>query len=473
MQRLITRARCATLLVLVLCLPVLAPAADRGIIDAALRSVPPHSAFGVALWRLGDGTELYAYDAAAPRRLASVAKLYVSAGALLALGPEHRLRTRIYSLGPLRAGVAPGLLIVGGGNPCLDEHFTDGEPERIFSDWIGQLQAAGIRSVDGPVLVDGSLFQGPERPLTYPQDHANLQKWYSAPASAFAWLDNCIEVQVRPGSPGGPARVLIRPDSPRITVINKTSTVASQSRPRLIVSRAHHENRIIVSGSYAKPTAWFPLAIHADADLLHADHFCGRLLEAGITAPRMSQPGLLVEHPAAELLIEHSDPLLPAVDILNTRSLNVYGEQLLRLVAVARGAPGSIADGCRETNAVLREAGVAVDDLILLDGSGLSYDNRASARGVCRLLHRMHNHRHGSAYRASMKRMDTAGVTAHVKTGTLSVARCLAGYFDRGGERYAFAILVERERASGGWSAQARRAYTTILDALVRAVPGP
>ena len=40
-----------------------------------------------------------------------------------------------------------------------------------------------------------------------PQDQDNQQRWYSAPASAFAWNDNCIEVRVVPTRVGERASI--------------------------------------------------------------------------------------------------------------------------------------------------------------------------------------------------------------------------------------------------------------------------
>jgi D-alanyl-D-alanine carboxypeptidase/D-alanyl-D-alanine-endopeptidase (penicillin-binding protein 4) len=363
----------------------------------------------------------------------------------------------------------PGLLIEGGGDPCLDEHFTEQQPERVLADWVTRLQAAGIRRIDGPVLVDGSLFVGPQRPPTYPQDHRNLQQWYSAPASAFAWLDNCIEVQVRPATTiGQPAEVLIRPNSPRIQIVNKSRTVAKVAKPMLLVTRAHHANQLTVSGDYDRPTAWFPMAIDLDADLLHADHFCQLLRQAGLAVPERSERGLLSEQPQAQVLIDHSSALAPALTILNQRSLNLYGEQLLRLVAIARGLPGSVDQGCQAVADTLAEVGFELAGLSLLDGSGLSYENRASARAVCELLRGMLAQAEGPLYRSTLKELQQDGVTLQVKTGTLAVARSLAGYFDRNGRTYAFAILIERVEEKGVWLSKAKTACDSILSALLR-----
>lgn len=442
-------------------------------IAAALTTCPRGSLVAVSLHEIGQANARFTHHAEQQLRLASVTKLFVSAAALHELGPDYHFTTRLYALAALdAAGACPGLLIQGGGSPCLDEHFSNGQPEAIFDAWINALRARGLQRVDGPLLVDHSLFTGPISPPTYPQDHANQQQWYSAPAAAFAWLDNCIEVRVRPGPLGAAALVDLRPASPRIEVINKTRTVGAVKRPRLLVQRAHHSNTITVSGAYATTTAWFPMAIHEQPNLLHADHFRSRLIAAGIpVAATISASGLLQDHPTAVLLHEQRDPLLPALAILNQRSLNVYGEQILRLIGAQRHGSGSISAGNRAVEEVLqRECGLDPATFAIFDGSGLSYDNRASAEATCKLLRTMAEGPHAHAYHASLKTMEVGHPpqTVHCKTGTLAVARCLAGYFDQGPRRFAFAILLNRDRgARGNWSSQAKRAYLRILAAMI------
>jgi serine-type D-Ala-D-Ala carboxypeptidase/endopeptidase (penicillin-binding protein 4) len=460
-------------LLVLICLSTALTALDTSGIERAIARLPRGTEASVMLQALRNGKPLFRHHAYEQRHLASVTKLFVSAAALLELGPNHYMHTRIYALGTIVDGSCPGLLMLGGGSPCLDEHFTDGQPELIFQDWIARLRALGISRINGPVLVDGSLFSGPAKPPTYPQDHSNQQKWYSAPASAFAWLDNCIEVQVRPAQPGEAALVLLRPNSPRIPLRNTGKTVAKVSRPKLLTSRAHHSNQINVSGQYDRPTAWFPMAIHEQADLLHGDHFCYLLRASGIQAPRQCEAGLLTDHPDAQVLIDHRDPLGPAIHILNTRSQNFYGEQILRLLGVARAQEGSIDAGNRALQAILAEyLHLPADSFTVVDGSGLSYDNQASAVAVVQLLHGMAGSQHAGEYRASLKDYKLGKRQAQVKTGTLRVARCLAGYFQVADQHYAFAILLNRGKASGAWLMPAKRGYEQILKAMFVAVGG-
>lgn len=82
----------------------------------------------------------------------------------------------------------------------------------------------------------------------------------------------------------------------------------------------------------------------------------------------------------AAVLGEVASP--PVVDLVQNAlriSDNVLAETLLREVAVARGAEPSFAGGSRAVADALREAGLAVGATRMVDGSGLSTEDRVSA----------------------------------------------------------------------------------------------
>lgn len=457
------------LLLLLLPTMVHLTAADLGPrLTPLLARVPTGAGVGILVVDLADDSTVFARDADEPLRLASLTKLPVALGALEILGPRYRFQTTVHFLGPLVDGTVSGLGIVGGGDPCLDEHFTERDPDRVFTAWIAALRERGLEHIDGDLVVDGSLFRGPIVPPTYPQDAEDRIRWYSAPASALAWNDNCIEVRVRPGRVGGPAQVEVRPRSSRITVDNRTRTAAAAAS-RLIVTRAQDANRVIVSGTYAKTTAWYPLAIHSDPDLLAGDHFAALLGDAGI---EVTGSVVLGQVPAeAEPVVIQENPLWPALDILNQRSQNFYGEQLLRLYGVRRRDEGSITAGATALRELLdRDLGLPGRTFAIVDGSGLSYANRGSARFVCQVLGRARDRKDGERFVATLKEKWSGKIRCRVKTGTLAVARNLAGYIDLEDRRYAFAIILDRaEAASFSWAVRLR---DQLFHEIVRGLAG-
>jgi D-alanyl-D-alanine carboxypeptidase/D-alanyl-D-alanine-endopeptidase (penicillin-binding protein 4) len=437
-------------------------------VTEALAALPAGAEASISVVDLADGRLVYRRRGDRAGAMASLTKLFVSAAALVELGPEYRFSTRLVGLGPLTAGGLPGLGIIGGGDPCLDEHFTDREPDRIFLGWIETLRDLGVQRIAGDLVVDNRWFSGPIRPDTYPRDDDNLQQWFSAPASALAWNDNCIEVRIRPGIPGKAAIVELRPVSPRITVENLAKTATAPVPDRLLVRRAADANRVIVTGTYDSVSAWYPMAIHGDPDLLAADHFAHLLRQAGIALDGEVRLGA-VDPAAGQELLRQESPLGPALGILNQRSQNFYGEQIIRALGQAQYGEGSITAGCRAVGKVLAtEPGI--EGMVIADGSGLSYGNLASTDTITALLYGMHAGKHGAIYRDTLKEMWCGKVRCRVKTGSLAITRGLAGYIPGpdGTAGCAFALVLHRDRcASFDWAGGLRdRLFRAIVTAV-------
>ena len=457
-----------SLLLLFLALGQSALAADlRADLDRLLATIPAGGRSAVVVYDLATSKLLYGVRGGESLAPASVAKLIVSAAALLELGPQWTFTTTVHALGPVRDGALPGLGVIASGDPCFDTHFHP-DPDAPFKAWAAALRGRGVTRIAGDLVIDTSRFSGPIRPATYPADHENQQSWYSAPASAFAWNDNCIEVRVVPTKPGEACTVAVRPRSSRIAVRNLTRTVAGRGDTVLTIDRASDANAITVSGAYGRANDWFALAIHSDPDLLAGDHLRAVLADAGI--PLLGRVVIGPVPPDAETVATTSSPLGPAVTILNRNSQNFYGEQILRVLGQRRRQEGSITAGCLAVQDILRQhLGQDLSGWTLLDGCGLSYGNQACADFLIRLLAQMDASPVARDFRASLKVEPAGKTTALLKSGTIAIARCYAGYIERSnGTRVAFAILLNKGQAkSMAWGVTLRK---KLLEAICKGV---
>ncbi len=144
-----------------------------------------------------------------------------------------------------------------------------------------------------------------------------------------------------------------------------------------------------------------------------------------------------------------SDPLARLVDTMNRYSSNFWAEVLAKRLGVeAAGQPGSIAKGASAIRGFATAWGVEVR---AHDGSGLSYANRVSPRGLTRLLETAENLPWGPALREALPepgqgtlRGRLKHVRLHAKTGTLSSISALSGYvwLRRTGSWASFSILT-------------------------------
>lgn len=159
-----------------------------------------------------------------------------------------------------------------------------------------------------------------------------------------------------------------------------------------------------------------------------------------------------------ELAAIASPPLVEAIVPINTRSHNAFAELLLRHLGAELANDPTAAGGARAVLGWASETGVAGEGLALVDGSGLSRSDRASARAIVALLVAMH--RRGPSFEATLAIAGTSGTLqkrllgddtrARVigKTGTLAEVAALSGlvhnrHDDR---RVAFAIVQNGAR---------------------------
>ncbi len=238
----------ATLLFLAACTPVFAQRrAEFAAQVAKIISKPlyRHATFGIEVYSLDTGKVVYAKNAQQLFTPASTTKLVTEGTALELLGPNFRFHTRVYRTGPIAAdGTLHGdLILVGSGDPNLSGRIrpngtlawenwdhtyggsrytraVPGDPLLVIHELAKKIAAAGIKRIDGQVLVDATLF---------PEGAAELGT--GAIISPVVVNDNLIDVTVTPGvKPGDPVNIHVSPQSAYAQFINQATTGAPGSK---------------------------------------------------------------------------------------------------------------------------------------------------------------------------------------------------------------------------------------------------
>jgi D-alanyl-D-alanine carboxypeptidase/D-alanyl-D-alanine-endopeptidase (penicillin-binding protein 4) len=177
--------------------------------------------------------------------------------------------------------------------------------------------------------------------------------------------------------------------------------------------------------------------------------------------------------PAATLLHTHeSEPLAEIVRDINKFSNNVMARQLyLTLAAELGGAPAQSDSAARAISQWMVFKGIGSDGFRIVNGSGLSRDERASATTLMALLQAAWRSAVMPEFIASLpvaaadgtmrRRLHGEAVAgnAHIKTGLLADTRSIGGYvLDRTGRRYAVVMIANHPNAP-----QAEAAFDALL----------
>ena len=137
---------------------------------------------------------------------------------------------------------------------------------------------------------------------------------------------------------------------------------------------------------------------------------------------------------------------------------NVLSDRLSRFAAKAAGFKGNV-EGIADVYArVLSDLGIESSKLVVKDGSGLSHDNRVSAKLLGDLLVKIYidprfagvieslpdGGINGTLNERFIKTAPNAIGLVHAKTGTLNGTVTLAGYIEAKDREYVFVVLADR-----------------------------
>jgi len=186
-----------------------------------------------------------------------------------------------------------------------------------------------------------------------------------------------------------------------------------------------------------------------------------------------------------DALLKSADPLVLAVSpTLETMvkwtilwSDNVLAERLARLAAVTSGQTFNTQGVENTFHTVLTSFGIDPDKIEVSDGSGLSKQNRVTAKAIADLLMKIRNEpKYASIYDGLpiggvsgtlQNRFLTTAPQAvglvHAKTGTLSGTVSLAGYVDSEDRQYIFVAIADKIPRRYSASERARDTLDRIL----------
>jgi D-alanyl-D-alanine carboxypeptidase/D-alanyl-D-alanine-endopeptidase (penicillin-binding protein 4) len=191
----------------------------------------------------------------------------------------------------------------------------------------------------------------------------------------------------------------------------------------------------------------------SDPALAAAQSLTQRLRAAGIRVVHAPVRGVA---PDTAILVytERSAPLSRVLAKMNKPSDNFLAEEVLKGLGAGFGAGGSTAAGAEVAERHLRSLGID-KGFRIRDGSGLSYQNKLSARTVLKILGAMSRRPDFAVFRRSLAVAGVDGTLKHrmrgtaaagnvrAKTGTLNAASSLSGYVTTAnGHTLSFALLM-------------------------------
>jgi D-alanyl-D-alanine carboxypeptidase/D-alanyl-D-alanine-endopeptidase (penicillin-binding protein 4) len=440
----------------------------------ALLGVEPISKgeWGLLIADAETGETLYDQNAAKYFVPASNMKLFTTALALDKLGPEFRFHTTLESTGVItpEGELSADLVLVGRGDPNLSnrkfpfnlkEEF-DGPPERGLAELADALVAKGVKKMSGDVIGDDSYFPRERYPNGWEIDDMVWE--YGAAISALVVNDNTTTVTLTPGLAAGAAvQAVMSPRTHDFVVDNQVTTSAANVKSDLTLTREPGAHLVVIRGTLPEKSVPRKLVLAIEEPALHAATLLKTLLEQrGVEiggGVRARHEAITAEGITPTVLAEHvSIPLGDSVKLVNKISQNLHTEVLLRTAMRQAGTWNSFDDVAKFAADFYARVGIAPDDIIQTDGSGLSRHDMVTPRAMLTLLRYGQTRPWFESFFASlpvagvdgtleerMKNTPAAG-RVHAKTGSVEHVRTISGFADTaGGRRLAFSFMTNNE----------------------------
>lgn len=399
---------------------------------------------------------------------ASTLKTITSATAFYLLGKDFQYQTTLSYSGTITAdGTLKGdLIITGSGDPTLGSWRYQNKEKEVLQQWTQAIQAAGIRKIDGRVIGDDSLWGTQSTPEGWIwQDIGN---YFGAGPSALSWRENQFDIHLKASnSQTNPVSVTaVVPAMPYLSIVNELRAGAEGSGDNVYAYLPPYSNVAYLRGSWALgigkpgiaaalPDPAFDVAFRLQ-DTLQRIGITLTLQPA--TARQLAATHHNVPAPAKKLATISSPTLSEIIYWFNRKSINLYGENLLKTMAWKSGKTPGTRNGAETEINFWAGRGLDRNALNIIDGSGLSPATRVTPAAMANVLFQVQKESWFPDYYKSLPEYNGM----KIKSGTINDVSAFAGYHtDNAGNKYIIVININNYSGSG-----INKKLFRVLDAL-------
>lgn len=323
------------------------------------------------------------FDLHADKKLipASITKVVTSGAILKSMPPGFKFKTQLLlnENFKIKDGVYKGdLYLKGGGDPSFVSENM----------WflVNIFARLGINKVEGDILVDDSLFDKVR--FDESRQEVRVDRAYDAPVGAMSFNWNSVNIFIRPDSSSNKPKVFIDPDISTFTVENKASQGDGDSHSLAVEKK---NNKIILTGKIGKSSK----EVVFYKNIQDPDIWAGENLKLFLSHRHITVTGEVKnkKSPAtAELVAEYeSKPIEAILADMNKFSNNYVAEMLVKNLSLNSSAVGNMTDGMKLVNQYVEGLKLSKDSYELYNPSGLTRDNKITARFMIKILESIHN----------------------------------------------------------------------------------
>jgi len=393
---------------------------------------------------------------------ASTQKIITSVTAFELLGKEYRYATSLGYSGRVTKGVLDGsIYIIGKGDPTLGSwRWPATRDTVVLNKFTAAIKKAGIQQIGGPVLALAANYSVNNIPDGWIwQDIGN---YYGAGAGALNWKENQFEMRLRSGDKIGDS-VKILDDVLADRYTNELTTAGKATGDNAYIYYNNILTGTIPAGekSFSISGAMLQPAEEMAMDL--AFYLTGNSIQS---VPKnkgsyVVTDGDEVDRKLIKEVYTHYSPSLDSIIYwFNKKSINLYGEALIKTFALEKEGVGSTDKGVKIVRDFWKQKGIDEAELNIRDGSGLSPLNRVTTHAQVEILKYAKTKSWFPSFFNALPEYNNM----HMKSGTISDVKGFCGYHTSAdGREYIFSFLVNNY--TGSASSLVRKMYK-VLDEL-------
>ena len=395
---------------------------------------------------------------------ASCQKVITATTAFELLGHDFTYGTTLGYTGSLAGDTLKGDIIIGGsGDPSLGSwRYPATTEDTVINEFSSAIRQAGIHEITGHVYAGESLWKSEVTPGGWIWE--DIGNYYGAGARSLDWRENQYDLHLRSGSHVGDS-VKIAGTTPAYIAglaLRSDATAAAKGsgdNSYLFIPQYTQwgmlrgtipvdEDSFTVSGSMPLPGQ--QLAITLESSIKHIPP--EPIDSSYPAAPSYSSPHIFYTH--------HSPTLDSLAYWFLQRSINLYGEALLKTLAFRYCGNGSTDSGVQVIQRFWKSRGIDAYAMNIQDGSGLSPANRVTTSVLVRVL----QYARSRPWFASFYKALPVINGIKMKSGSIGGVVSYSGYVQSAsGTTYTFSFIINNFEGDAN---VVRRKMWALLDLL-------
>lgn len=396
---------------------------------------------------------------------ASTLKTVTTITAMNLMGPNYRFKTLLTGSagGSLSAdGTWNGNIIINGGDdPTLGSfRWEETKESFVLHQLVEGLKKAGIKKINGSIIATG-VNHAPQGWIW--QDMGN---YYGAFPNNLCWRENSYDILLKTTQVDRPVMLTgTIPSMPYLQFINELITGSTGTGDNAYATLPVNSNKVFLQGTYAIDQVKGKISAALPDPAYEAARRLKDTLESagiGVSGNATSETILTkannnnVDVSLGKVFVTHySPPLRKVIYWLNQKSINLYAEQILLVMADSL----KTTDYPSVTRNYWKAHGIDINSLNIVDGSGLSPGNRVTTMTMARILQIAKKETWFPDFYESLPLYNNM----HMKSGTINNTLAYAGYQTYNGRELCFSIIVNNYN---GPSAGIKRKMFSVLDEL-------